>query len=104
MIWFATEKQKCKEEVHKHAGGKARDDVETILLNWGFKELPIITSCQEEGVMAGFLKKILYHFKIAKKMKNQIKRLAENDAMVTIHSLSKIAESLPHLVMRKYDF
>ena len=54
--------------------------------------------------MAGFLKKILYHFKIAKKMKNQIKRLAENDAMVTIHSLSKIAESLPHLVMRKYDF
>ena len=22
---------------------------------------------------------------------------------VTIHSLSKIAESLPHLVMRKYD-
>ena len=82
MIWFATEKQKCKEEVHKHAGGKARDDVETILLNCGFKELPIITSCQEERVMAGFLKKIFYHFKIAKKMKNQIKRLAENDAII----------------------
>lgn len=25
-------------------------------------------------------------------------------SIVTIHSLSKIAESLPHLVMRKYDY
>lgn len=45
----------------------------------------------------------LSHKSVKKHNKKLPANVTKNKILVTIHSLSKIAESLPHLVMRKYD-
>lgn len=80
MVWVAIEKQQDK-ELKKHAGGKAREDVDRILLEKGLKELAIVAP-QEERWNASLLRKMLYHITISKLWKNAVSQLSDNDKLV----------------------
>jgi len=79
MIWFATEKQ--QKESMKHAGGKAREDIEKIVKNQGIMELPIIQT-QNDQMKDSILKKIIRHFNIFSEWKKSINKLNNSDILI----------------------
>ena len=80
MKYYSKEIQKAG-YIHQTAGVKARDDVEAILANEGFKEL-LIPSINDDRKNMGKIKKISTHFQIRKIWKDSTKELKNKDLFI----------------------
>lgn len=79
--WAAVEKNLYEKDANKHAGGKARTDLDKIFSDCGFSSLEINAPLQERE-KAGKIKKIIYHFEVCKQWKNAIDQLNPSDALI----------------------
>lgn len=79
-IWTAKEMQ-YEESVKRIAGGKAREDLESIFLEAGIKEFDIIAP-QEERKKVTKIKKLHYHYKIGKVWEYAINQLNCGDVLI----------------------
>ena len=98
--WIITEDQDFDKEAGKHAGGKARDDLRAILLEYGAQEKKIVIK-QTEASIRG---KVFYHFRIARQWKNQLSETCAGDTIIfqfpPIHHSLFLADVLKDLVER----
>ena len=81
MKYFSKEIQKDG-YIYKTAGVKARDDVDAILRDAGFKELLIPTVGDEDRKEAGKVKKLMAHFRIRNVWNKETKHMGKGDILV----------------------
>lgn len=81
MNWTVLEENLIDKNNKKHAGGKAREDLFNILIEYGFSEI-IIKCPQEERENANAIKKLSYHYKIRKEWDRVLSGLRPNDNLV----------------------
>lgn len=80
-IWAVVEKNLYEKDSNKHAGGKARVDLDRIFSDCGFSKLEINAPLQERE-NAGKIKKIIYHFEVCKQWRNAIDLLNPSDSLI----------------------
>ena len=79
MKWLIMEASLVSNEYRRTAGAKARDDIETILQEKGYK--PLMVCAPERGESAGLVKKITLHKKIAKCWDEALSVVKEKDTL-----------------------
>lgn len=80
MIWTVKEEWLDKDS-RKHAGGKARADLDEIFSKCGFTILTLQTN-QHEREEINFLGKAVYHFKVADLWRNTLSVIKNGDTLV----------------------
>lgn len=80
MIWVAVEEQ-LDENVRKHAGGKAREDLSSIFAECGYTELSI-TMPLGERQKASSIQKLFYHFETAKIWRRLFRIIEPGDTLI----------------------
>lgn len=80
MIWLAIEKQQ-NQESKRHAGGKAREDITSILLETGIASIDIVAP-QIKRDNANTLKKTIYHFSVARIWRKALKTVVPGDTLI----------------------
>lgn len=80
VIWTAVEKL-YDETLKKHAGGKARDDLEKIFLKHGIKNIDI-NSLLEERKKANKIDKLKYHYQVGGIWKEALKKINKGDILI----------------------
>lgn len=79
-IWAALETQ-YEENTKKHAGGKAREDLDLIFKKSGIKELNI-SAPQKERENANIIKKLCYHYRVKKIWEHAVDQINSGDAWI----------------------
>lgn len=81
MIWTVAEEQLYDENVRKHAGGKAREDLSRIFTDCGYSEITISLP-QRERESATNVKKFLYHLEAATTWKKALRDIKTGDSLI----------------------